>query len=58
MIKERRKNEKNRKEKKRERNEIQTKKKRSLHKAIIYKDYIMALSKAKALQLNSKKRIK
>jgi len=33
-------------------------KKRSLYKAILYENYVIALSKAKALWLNSKKKRK
>ena len=46
--------------KKWKRNEIKHKqeKKGSLHKVIFYEDYVMVLSKAKTLYLNSKKRIK
>jgi len=46
--------------KKRKGNEMKHKqeKKGSLHKAILYEDYVMVLSKAKTLWSNFKKRIK
>ena len=50
-MKMKRKNEKKRKGK-------EMKHKQNLHKVMFYDDYVMALSKVNALQLNSKKRIK